>query len=379
MDKCRRSLGWPLTCLILTGLLFTQPALADYTLNMTRGVTEVSQEIYRLHMIIFWICVAIGIVVFSLMIYALIWHRKSANHTAAHFHESTIIEVIWSIIPFAILIAMAIPATRVLVLMDDTSQSDLTIKAIGHRWFWQYDYLDYDVNFFSYLSTPEDEISNFMPKNPNYLLEVDEPLVVPIGKKIRILTTASDVIHAWWVPALGLKKDAIPGFINEIWTVIDEPGTYRGQCAELCGAKHGYMPIVVEAKSEVEFDDWIAKKQNKQQAAMSDGDKEWSMEELMAKGEKEYNTVCAMCHQSNGKGMPPTFPSLDGSPICNSTDRLAEHIDIVLHGRNAMPGQAALKNDFELAAVITYERNAWGNKTGDIVQPKDIRAARNKN
>lgn len=376
MDTRLRSSWWLTPLLFLSSLGFSNTALAEYALNMTKGATPISAEIHQLHMIIFWICVCIGVLVFSVMIYALIRHRKSIGHQAAPFHESTAVEIIWSIIPFVILISMAIPATRVLILMDDTSTSDITIKATGHRWFWQYEYLDHDVNFFSYLSTPNEEIQNIAPKNEHYLLEVDEPLVVPVGKKIRLLTTSNDVIHAWWVPALGVKKDAIPGFINELWTIIDKPGTYRGQCAELCGAKHGFMPIVVEAKSEADFNQWIETKKAKQAENVVDPNKEWSMEELMAKGEKEYATVCAMCHQANGKGLPPTFPALDGSPITSDKAKLQEHIHIVLHGKNMMPGQAELKNDLELAAVITYERNTWGNKTGDIVQPKDIKAAR---
>lgn len=376
MDTCRRSSWWLTPLLLLSTLVFSHPALAAYTLNMTKGVTPVSAEIHQLHMIIFWICVAIGVAVFSVMIYAMIRHRKSIGHQPAPFHESTLVEIIWSVIPFIILIAMAIPATRVLIIMDDTTESDITIKATGHRWFWQYEYLDNDINFFSYLSTPDDEMKNFAAKNEHYLLEVDEHLVVPVGKKIRFLTTSNDVIHAWWVPALGLKKDAIPGFINEIWAKIETPGIYRGQCAELCGAKHGYMPIVVEAKSEEDYNKWVEERLAKQAANTVDPDKEWSMEELMAKGEKEYTTVCAMCHQANGKGMPPTFPALDGGPIASDKTKLHEHIQIVLHGKNMMPAQGALKNDLELAAVITYERNAWSNHTGDIVQPKDIKAAR---
>jgi cytochrome c oxidase subunit 2 len=237
--------------------LFSPYVLADYTLNMTSGVTPVSREIYTLHMTIFWICVAIGAIVYSIMLYSIIRHRKSRGYHAASFHESTTVEIIWTIIPFIILIAMAVPATYTLNFMENVDEADLSIKITGYRWHWQYDYIDQDIGFMSYLSTPEDQFLNKAPKQQNYLLEVDRPLVVPIGKKIRFLVTASDVIHSWWVPQLGVKKDAIPGFINETWTKIDKPGTYRGQCAELCGARHGYMPIVVEAKSEADYLVWL--------------------------------------------------------------------------------------------------------------------------
>lgn len=238
-----------------------QPARADYTLNMTKGVTEISREIHNLHMLIFWICVAIGICVFSVMFYAIIWHRKSRGATAAHFHENTFVEIIWTIIPFTILILMAIPATQLLIKMHDTqTDSELSIKITGHQWRWEYEYMGEGVRFISNLTTPKLEYTNRAIKNPHYLREVDNPLVVPIGKKIRFLTTASDVIHSWWVPALGFKKDAIPGFINEAWAKIEHPGIYRGQCAELCGVLHGFMPIVVEAKTEADYQAWLAEK-----------------------------------------------------------------------------------------------------------------------
>ncbi len=249
--------------------LYASNAWADYTLNMTKGVSPVSSNIHQLHMTILWVCVAIGVLVYGLMIYAIIRHRKAAGHQAAAFHESTTVEIIWTIIPFIILIVMAVPATKTLIEMSDTRDAEVTIKITGHRWFWEYDYVEENINFLSNISTPEDEISNKAPKGEHYLLEVDKPLVVPVGKKIRFLVTAKDVIHAWWVPALGVKKDAIPGFINEVWTLIDidKPGVYRGQCAELCGVKHGYMPIVVEAKSEEEYKNWIIEQQKATKAA----------------------------------------------------------------------------------------------------------------
>ena len=243
---------------LISGLLGS--AWADYTLNMTRGVTSISRDIHWLHMTIFWVCVAIGVVVFSVMFYAIIYHRKSRGVTAAHFHESTSVEIIWTIIPFLILAAMAIPATKVLFRMSDTTDSELTIKITGYQWRWEYEYMGTGVRFLSNLITPTEQIKNRDVKNPHYLLEVDNHLVVPVGKKIRFLTTASDVIHSWWVPALGIKKDAIPGSINEAWARIDHPGIYRGQCAELCGINHGFMPIVVEARSPEAFEAWLTDK-----------------------------------------------------------------------------------------------------------------------
>jgi cytochrome c oxidase subunit II len=234
-------------------------ALADYTLNMTKGVTPISQNIYDLHMTIFWICVAIGSLVFAVMFYAIIFHRKSRGAVAAQFHENTTVEIIWTIIPFIILVAMAIPATKVLMKMEDVADSALTIKVTGYMWRWHYEYVGENVQFMSKLTTTYDEISGRDTKDEHYLRAVDKPLVLPINKKVRILTTANDVVHSWWVPDLGIKKDAIPGFINETWALIETPGTYRGQCAELCGARHGFMPIVVEAKTEAEYLDWLQK------------------------------------------------------------------------------------------------------------------------
>lgn len=246
--------------------LLSSPALADWELNMPRGVTPVSQQVYDLHMLIFWICVAIGVVVFGVMFYSIYHHRKDKGAVAAQFHESTVLEFVWTLIPMLILVGMAIPATRVLVAMEDHSGAELTIQATGFQWRWKYDYLDHDLSFFSTLSTPWEQINNAVEKGENYLLEVDNHMVVPVNTKIRLLTTASDVIHAWWVPELGLKRDAIPGFINENWTLIEEPGIYRGQCAELCGRGHGYMPIVVEAVSEEEYRAWVANMKSAQMA-----------------------------------------------------------------------------------------------------------------
>lgn len=252
-----------LKCLFFYLLIFSCNAWADYTFNMSPGASQISQKIYGLHMTILYICGAIGVVVFSVLIYALINHRKSRGHKAHDFHENTAIEIIWTIIPFVILISMAIPATKVLKFMDDKTNADLNINVTGYQWRWQYEYPEHEISFFSNLLTPQEQIDNKDTKNVNYLLEVDNPLVVPVGKKIRLLFTANDVIHSWWVPKIGIKKDTIPGFINESWVTIDNPGTYRGQCAELCGARHGYMPIVVEAVTEDEFKNWVTSKKTK--------------------------------------------------------------------------------------------------------------------
>ncbi|MDO6708493.1 cytochrome c oxidase subunit II [Photobacterium sp. 1_MG-2023] len=367
------------------GLLggFVLPAWAETTsmpLNMTQGVTGVSQQVYSLHMTIFYICVAIGVVVFGVMFWAIIHHRKSRGAVAASFHESTKVELLWTLIPFVILIVMAIPATKTLLAMEDTTQSDLTIQITGSQWKWHYTYFGEDVSFYSNLATTQAQIKNERQKRENYLLEVDHPLVLPVGQKIRFLMTSQDVIHSWWVPAFAVKKDANPGFINEAWTRIDEPGIYRGQCAELCGKDHGFMPIVVIAKSQADYDEWLQVTKTAQRVAREEEqrllDMEMPMDELMAMGEKVYNTRCAVCHQVNGQGLPGAFPALAGEGISMDPGKKLEHISVVVHGRNGTAMQAfgpqlSLK---ELAAVITYERNAWGNDTGDTVQAAEVQA-----
>jgi cytochrome c oxidase subunit II len=358
--------------IIGSSLFFGAGARADWEVNMTPGVTEVSQQVYDLHMIIFWICVAIAVVVFGVMFWSIFAHRKSRGVKPATFHESTLVEIIWTTIPFVILIGMAIPATTALIDAYDTSESELDIKITGYQWKWHYDYLEEGVGFFSNLSTPADEINNLTPKLDNYLLEVDEPLVVPINKKIRFLITANDVIHAWWVPAIAVKKDAIPGFINEAWTIIPEPGLYRGQCAELCGKDHGFMPIVVEAKTQADYDLWLGERQEAAAKERELRDKVWTLEGLMERGEKVYATNCAACHGLDGKGIPPAFPALKNSAI--ATGDMAGHVDVVLNGSAGtyMSAFGSQLNPVELAAVITYERNAWGNNIGDFIQPIDI-------
>lgn len=357
-------------------LAASSAALADTTLNLTQGVSPISHDVYELHMTVFWICVGIGIIVFGAMFYSIIYHRKSRGAKAAVFHSHFWLEIAWSIIPVVILVLMAIPATKVLLNMNNTEQEELTIKITGYQWKWHYDYLEEGISFFSNLSTPLDQIHNKVPKNPEYLREVDNPIVVPIHKKIRFLITSNDVNHAWWVPDFGVKRDAMAGFINEAWTRIDKPGTYRGQCAELCGINHAFMPIVVVATTEQGYKDWVAKQKGQATAGEADLNKVWTMQELMAQGEKTYGKICAACHQPNGTGLPPTFPALKGSRV--ATGPIAKHVETVFNGVSGTAMQA-FKNqlsDTELASVITYERNAFGNSTGTLVQPAQIKALR---
>ncbi|MGF1680885.1 cytochrome c oxidase subunit II [Photobacterium minamisatsumaniensis] len=365
------------------GALFAVPLYAEtqsMPLNMTQGVTEVSQRVFELHMTIFYICVVIGLVVFGVMFWAIIHHRKSKGAVAASFHESTKVEILWTVIPFVILIVMAVPATQTLLAMEDTSKADMTVQVTGSQWKWHYSYFDEDVQFYSHLATSSAQITNQREKRSNYLLEVDRPLVLPIGKKVRFLITSQDVIHSWWVPDFAVKKDANPGFINEAWTRIDKPGIYRGQCAELCGKDHGFMPIVVIAKSQSDYDDWLQTTKVAQHEAREEEQRllsmQMSMEELMDLGEKVYNTRCAMCHQANGQGIPGAFPGLAGEGISIDPAAKLEHVSVVVHGRQGTAMQAfgpqlSLK---ELAAVITYERNAWGNNTGETIQAAEVQA-----
>lgn len=370
-----------LTSLALAGLgMGAGPVSAEYALNMRTGATSTSHAVYDIHMTIFWICVAIGVIVFGAMIYSIIKHRKSKGAVAAQFHESTTMEIVWTIIPIVILVSMAVPATKTLLAMEDTSDSDMSIKVTGIQWKWKYDYLDEGISFISSLNPEMNKARQTgsgadVTKFDHYLRDVDNPLVVPVGKKIRFLITANDVIHSWWVPDLGWKQDAIPGFVNEAWAKIDKPGVYRGKCAELCGKDHGFMPIVVVAKSEADYATWVAEQKAATEAAQASAGREWSKDELMARGEKVYATNCAACHQPTGQGIPGAFPALAGSPV--ATGPAKGHIDTVLNGRpgTAMAAYKNLLNDADLAAVITYERNSWGNDAG-IVQPATVKAER---
>jgi cytochrome c oxidase subunit 2 len=358
-----------------TVLLAQGVAAAQYNLQPPQSI--IAREIYDLHSLIMWIILGIFIVVFGAMAYAIVKHRKSVGHKAEQFHENTTVEIIWTIIPFFILIGMAYPATKTVIAMKDTSSPDITIKATGYQWKWGYDYLQEGISFYSSLATPRDQIEGRAPKGEHYLLEVDNPVVVPVGKKVRIITTANDVIHSWWVPALGIKQDAIPGFVRDTWFKVDTPGTYRGQCAELCGKDHGFMPIVVEAVTPEKYAAWV--KEHKQQAAKATAaeapGKKWTLDELKSRGEKVYATHCVACHQANGMGLPNTFPALNGSKV--ATGPKEAHISTVLNGS---PGTAMASfkqlSDVEIAALITYERNAWNNKTGDMVSPDEVKALR---
>jgi len=345
--------------------------------NLQPPQSMIARAIYDLHSLIMWIILAIFVVVFGAMTYSIIRHRKSVGHNAEQFHENTMVEIVWTVIPFVILIGMAYPATKTVIAMKDTSNPDLTIKATGYQWKWGYDYLREGISFYSSLATPRDQIEGRAPKSDTYLLEVDNPVVVPVGKKVRIITTANDVIHSWWVPALGIKQDAIPGFVRDTWFKADKPGTYRGQCAELCGKDHGFMPIVVEAVEPEKYAAWVKDQKEKmaKTAAADDPGKSWSLDELKARGEKVYAANCAACHQATGMGVPGAFPALNGSKI--ATGPKEGHIAVVLNGK---PGtaMAAFKHlsDTDIAAVVTYERNAWNNKTGDAVTPADVKALR---
>ena len=361
-------------------MLISMQSFAEYQLDLRPGVTSFSQGAYGIHTLVLWICVVIGIIVFGAMIYSIIMHRKSRGHDAASFDDNLTVEIIWTIVPFIILGFMAVPATKVLLAMEDVSNSDMSIKVTGYQWKWHYDYNvgenAQDINFFSNLSTPIEEIQNKATKNKNYLLEVDKRIVIPVNKKVRLLFTANDVIHAWWIPAFGVKKDAIPGYINESWVKTDKIGTYRGQCAELCGTNHGFMPIVVDVVSEDDYVAWVAGQQQLAAAAEASSKKTWTMAELMEHGKTVYATSCLACHQGGGEGILPMFPALKGSAI--ATGDIAKHIDIVVNGvaGTAMQAFGPQLNDADIAALVTYERNAWGNDTGDVVQPADIKAVR---
>lgn len=359
--------------------VYASPA-SSMRYNLPVGATDISADVHQLHMTIFYICCGIGLALFAVMFYAIVRHRKSRGVTPANFHESTKIELLWTAIPFLILILMAIPATKTLVAMENTDDAELTVLVTGSQWKWHYSYIEHDLEFFSVLATMRKQIDNRLPKGENYLLEVDRPLVIPAGKKVRFLVTSDDVIHSWWVPDFAVKKDANPGFINEAWTRVNEPGIYRGQCAELCGKDHGFMPVVVIVKPEAEFNTWLAEQKQLQADAKAEEQRLLAMsmseDELMQMGESVYLGHCAACHQPNGLGLPGVFPALKDSPI--ATEDIAAHIDIVLYGKSgtSMPGFVKQLSLQEIAAVVTYERNAWGNDTGDLIQAADVQAAK---
>ncbi|MBV1908628.1 MAG: cytochrome c oxidase subunit II [Kangiellaceae bacterium] len=359
----------------LLSIVLSGVVQAATDMNMRPGVTETSNAAYDLHMMVIWVMVAISVVVFGAMIYSFIFHRKSKNYKPATFHHSTKVEMIWTAIPIIILIYLTIPAVKLLIKMEDASNSEMSIQVTGSQWKWHYKYLEHDVEFFSELDR------SLTITDENYLLEVDNALVVPVETKVRFLVTASDVIHSWWVPDLAVKKDAIPGFINETWTAIpaDQAGkTFRGQCTELCGKDHGFMPVVVKVLSKEDFKAWVAQKDQErlaaEKAAAEAAAQSWDMDKLMAMGKEVYDSKCAQCHQASGLGIPPAFPALKGSPI--ALGPVDAHINIVVNGKSGtgMAAYGPQLTDAELAAVITYERNAWENNTGDKVQPADIQA-----
>jgi cytochrome c oxidase subunit 2 len=382
---------------ILVAGLYSVPAFANYQFNLQPAATPIATEIYELHNLILLVCLLIFIIVFGVMFYALYKHRKSAGHQAAKFSHNTKLEIVWTIIPFFILVGMAYPTTHTILRMKNADNPDISIKVTGHQWNWEYDYLEAGVKYASNLATPREQIDNKVPKTEHYLLEVDQPLVVPAGKKVRLLLTATDVIHAWWIPAFGVKQDAIPGFINEAWFNVDKPGIYRGQCAELCGVGHAYMPIVVEAKSPEDFDIWLRDRRVAQAVEAQASLRKYTMDDLMKHGESIFNSRCSTCHQATGKGIPGVFPPLIEGETFKNPDTLRrleergfakdgrivmgpkdKHLDIVMHGipNTAMQALGQQMSDLDVAAVITYERNSWGNKTGDIVQPSEVAAVR---
>lgn len=341
-------------------------------LNMPRGVTSVSHAVYDVHMYMFWLCVVVGIGVFGYLLWAMIFHRKAAGHKPAQFHENVLAEVLWTAVPFVILVVMAFPATTSLKHLYDTSDSELDIQVTGYQWKWQYEYLGEGVKFMSELSTPQDQIYNLDPKSETYLQEVTKPLVLPIDTKIVFNVTSADVIHSWWVPDFAVKRDAIPGYNVETWTNISEPGIYRGECAELCGQAHAFMPVVVHAVTKEEFAVWLGEEKAEAEAIAALTEKTFEMDELMELGKAAYDISCAACHGVDGLGLGAAFPAMAGSAIVQGP--VEGHLDIVVNGLagTAMQAFGGQLSEVDIAAILTYERNAFGNTTGDIVQPIDV-------
>ncbi len=367
--------------LVLPGIAFAVPPWYFQT-----PVTPIAQDIITLHDLIFWICVVIFIGVFGTMFYSLFKHRKSVGHKAEQFHENTAVEIIWTVIPFLILLFMAWPATKTILAAHDTAAPDMTIKVTGYQWKWNYDYVQEGFGYYSTLATPLDQIEGRAPKDEHYLLEVDNPLVVPVDTKVRVLVTANDVIHSWWVPAFGIKQDAIPGFVRDTWFRAEKVGIYRGQCAELCGKEHGFMPVVVEVKSKDDYAKWLAEQKQKLGAGAEAANKVWDLKDLVAHGEQVFNSNCAACHQASGTGNSAIgAPALVGDKVVLGPEQ--HQIDVVLNGQTdgvvqkaptggKMPSWAQL-SDVDIASAITYTRNAWGNKAEqNVVQPSAVKAER---
>ena len=360
----------PVIALVVAGSVSAESAMRQ--LNMPQGVTEVSQAAYDIHMIMMWICTAIGIAVFGFMFYVMYAHRKSRGAVAANFHENHVVELIWTIVPALILIVMAIPATSALLKVYDTENADIDIKVTGYQWKWQYEYIGEGVKYMSELRTSQDEIYGRTPKGEHYLREVTEPLVIPTGKKVRFLITGNDVIHSWWVPDFGVKRDAVPGLFTSAWAKTDTPGVYVGECTELCGLGHAFMPVVVEVKEEAEYNEWLAGKKEEAAIYASTIGKEWTFDELMVRGEEVYNRSCAACHQADGNGIAGVFPALKDSPIALGPKE--GHIAVLIDGvaGTSMQSFADQLSEVDIAAVVHYERNAWGNDVGDVTQPIDV-------
>lgn len=403
MNKTTKSCkkGFPSFIFTIFGLLMASMAHAEYGLNLTEGVTDFSQEVYGLHMIIFWICLVIAVLVFGVMIYSMFAHRKSKGVTAAQFSHSTKAEIIWTIIPILILVIIAIPSTKALINMEAPRQLDekgnpvldkegntipvqmeMTVKVTGYQWKWKYEYLGEGVSFLSTLKADSNAARQANPTVKiedveNYLLDVDNPLIIPVNTNIRILLTANDVIHSWWVPEFGWKRDAIPGYVNEAWTNVKKVGTYRGQCAELCGKDHGFMPIVVNVVSKQEYAEWLAKQKGETAVAVVKNTSEWTQAELMSKGQEVYNSECANCHQTTGLGMGEAFPALKGSAVVNGS--IDENIKTVVFGKEgtAMSAFGGRLSESDIAAAITYTRNAWDNTAKDAAQPQDVKRIKN--
>ena len=358
------------------------PSLAQAAreINLQPPATPIATQIFDLHLYIMAICAVIFVGVFSVMFYSIFAHRKSKGHQAAQFHENTVVEVVWTVIPFLILLLMAIPATKTVLAMKDTTAPDMTVKITGSQWKWNYAYLDEGFDIYSNLKTPLAEIEGRQPKGEHYLLEVDQPMVVPVGKKIRLLITSADVIHAWFLPAAGVQQDAIPGFIRDDWMKFDRTGTFRGQCAKICGKEHGFMPIVVEVKSAEDYAQWVGEHKQAAAGAAGEANRTWGLSELMARGEKVFSANCAVCHQANGKGVPGAFPALDGSSVVNGPKDVqikTELNGVIKNGQpTAMVGWKSILSDSDIAAVITYTRNSWGNHTGEAIQPAEVKAGR---
>jgi cytochrome c oxidase subunit 2 len=378
MQNMKGIVGRALSIVVALGALAASAPAHAIAWYFQSPASQMARDIDQLHQYVMWLIIVIFIGVFGFMFYSCWAHRKSVGHKAAQFHENTTVELLWTIIPAIILVIIAWPVTKTVIAQKDTSAADITVKVTGYQWKWGYDYIKGEgegINFLSSLSTPRAQIEGTEAKGENYLLEVDNEMVVPVGKKVRVIVTAADVIHAWWVPAFGAKQDAIPGFLRDIWFRAEQEGVYRGQCTELCGKEHAYMPIVVSVVSQEKYAQWVGEKKKAMAAAADDPGKTWTLEDLKVRGEKVYAANCVACHQANGKGTPPAFPPLDGGKL--TTGPKDGHIDIVLNGKpgTAMAAFGKQLNDTDIAAVVTYERTSWSNKAG-MVQPAEVKARR---